>query len=193
GNTLAWSNGEGTQSNEEGAKPQVVVLNFEPWAMPAELAELFEAKEQACRASQQVFAKLSAGQLNFKPSNGTHTPRWNAEHMMGRELGFFSEIYQRQLPGVIRHLDLNPKQMPPDYVAAHPEWSGAEEARQMERVSKFTRRFAYLLDGLPLDEKAPGSFWTPRRLLKQMERHYNEHTANVNKKFELADWPADNQ
>jgi len=107
---------------------------------------------------------------------------------MGHEIGFFSEIYA-QIDPTVAKLDLNPKQMPPDYVAAHPDWSGVSEARQMERVTAFTRRFAYLLEGLELDEQAPGSSWTPRRLLKQMQRHYNEHTANVKKKFELPDWP----
>ncbi len=185
GNTLAVA------ANEHSAvKPQAVVLGFLPWEMPDELARLFAAKEAACRASQAVFEKLSGEQMNFKPSNGSHTPRWNTEHMMGRELGFFSQIYA-ELDPAIAHIDLNPKQMPPDYVAAHPDWSGTEEARQMERVLAFTRRFAYLLDGVPLDEKAPGSFWTPRKLLEQMERHYGEHTANVEKKFELPDWPAE--
>ena len=42
---------------------------------------------------------------------------------------------------------------------------------------------------LPLDEKPPQSWWTLRGLLKQMQRHYNEHTANVMRKFELPDWP----
>lgn len=185
GNTLAVS-----AAGRGEAKPRAVVLNFLPWEMPQELAELFAAKEAACRASQAVFAKLSVEQMNFKPSDGTHTPRWNAEHMMGRELGFFSQIYA-QLDPSITHQDLNPKQMPPDYEAAHSDWPGAEEARQMERVTAFTRRFAYLLDELPLDEKAPGSRWTPRGLLKQMARHYGEHTANVQKKFELADWPTE--
>lgn len=183
GNTLAVNANDTIQR-----PPQVVLLDFVPWEMPSEWSTLFAAKEAACRASQEVFAKLSVEQMNFKPSNGTHTPRWNTEHMMGRELGFFSQIYAELDPN-IGHLDLNPKQMPPDYEAAHPDWSGAEEARQMERVSAFTRRFAYLLDGLPLDEKAPGSRWTPRRLLEQMVRHYGEHTANVEKKFELPDWP----
>ena len=60
----------------------------------------------------------------------------------------------------------------------------------MERVEAFTRRFAYLLDGMKLDEKAKGSsFWTPRALLLQMIKHYSEHTANVVKKKLLADWP----
>lgn len=81
------------------------------------------------------------------------------------------------------------KQMPPDYSAAHPDWDGAEEARQMKRVSEFTRRFAYLLHDAKLQAKAPGSRWTLVGLLRQMERHYDEHTANTIKKFELPDWP----
>ncbi|NOZ40732.1 MAG: DinB family protein [Planctomycetes bacterium] len=185
GNTLAVS-----AAKRGTAKPQAIVLDFVPLTLPKEWEELFAAKEKACRDSQHVFAKLSVSQLNFKPSNGTHTPRWNAEHMMGRELGFFSQIYAK-LNIDIRHSDLNPKQMPPDYVAAHPDWTGAEEARQMERVSAFTRRYAYLLDGMELDQQAPDSRWTPRALLRQMARHYHEHTANVKKKFELPDWPAE--
>ena len=186
GNTLAVS-----VMKRSFIKPHVVLLDFQPWEMPAEMTELFAAKEKACQASQAVFEKLSAAQMNFKPGDGTHTPRWNAEHMLGRELGFFSQIYHDQLPSVMRHIDLNPKQMPPDYVAAHPDWSGAAEARQMERVSAYTRRFAYLMKDLPLDEPAPGSRWTPRKLLMQMARHYNEHTANVKKKFELPGWPVE--
>ena len=171
-----------------GAPAKVVVAKFRPWVMPNELADSFSRKDAASRASQAVFAELSANQMNFRPSNGTHTPRWNAEHMMGRELGFFSQIYA-QIDPAVAHIDLNPNQMPPDYVAAHPNWSGEEEARQMERITAFSRRFAYLLDGLDLDQKAPGSRWTPRGLLEQMERHYQGHTANVKKKFELPDWP----
>jgi len=184
GNTLALS-----AAATVPTKPQVVVLDFVPQHLPAEWETLLVTKETACRRSQEVFASLTVEQMNFKPSNGTHTPRWNTEHMMGRELGFFSEIYAQIDPAVAK-IDLNPKQMPPDYVAAHPDWSGEEEARQMERVSAFTRRFSYLLAELELDEQAPGSGWTPRRLLKQMERHYKEHTANVQKKFQLPDWPA---
>ena len=184
GNTLAVVK---TVANG-AAGTTVAPLHYLPWEMPDEWSELFAKKEAACRASQQVFAKLSANQMNWRPPNGTHTPRWNTEHMMGRELLFFSQIFHAQ-DAKLPVIDLNPKQMPPDYMAAHPDWSGAEEARQMERVTAFTRRFAYLLAELPLDEKAPGSFWTPRRLLLQMDRHYGEHTANVEKKFELEDWP----
>jgi len=87
-------------------------------------------------------------------------------------------------------MDLNPKQMPKDYKFAHEDWTGAEEARQMKRVEDFTRRFAYMLDGMDLNKRAKGSrFWSPRALLAQMERHYNEHSANVVKKMKLDGWP----
>ncbi len=170
-------------------RSQLVVLADKSWKMPDDLAEEFAAMDQACQDAQQVFAKLSTGQMNFMPADGTHTPRWNAEHMMGRQLLFFSQIYH-ELDPTIPAIDLNPQQMPPDYVAAHPDWDGAEEARQMQRVSDFCRRFAYLLDELDLDQRAPGSRWpTLRALFVQMHRHYQEHTANTIKKFELPGWP----
>ena len=59
----------------------------------------------------------------------------------------------------------------------------------MQRVMSFTRRFAYLFDGFGLEAKPPGSWWTVRGLLEQMQRHYGEHTAHVKAKFELPDWP----
>ncbi len=183
GNTFAACAGD-----PRSVKPRSVTLSRQPPELSPELASLIEKKEAACKASQQVFKKLSVKQLNFRPSNGTHTPRWNVEHMMGRELLFFSQIFADQ-DAAITVMNLNPKQMPPDYVARHADWTGQEEARQLERVSAFTRRFAYLMQDLPLDKKAPGSNWTPRGLLRQMDRHYSEHTANVKKKFLLEDWP----
>ncbi|EMI42618.1 DinB family protein [Rhodopirellula sp. SWK7] len=170
-------------------KPTAVLISQTPWEMPGDLADLFEKMEQACSESQDVFAELSVEQLNFKPANGTHTPRWNVEHMMGRQLQFFSQIYHAVDP-TIPVMNLNPKQMPPDYEFAHPDWDGAEEARQMQRVSEFCRRFAYLLDGMDVNAKVPGSRWPSlRSLLIQMQRHYGEHTANTVKKFELPGWP----
>lgn len=186
GNTLAVS--ANRKGEPESMRPKVVVPKYRTWGMPSELAELFQRMDAARQASQEVFAPLTAKQMNFKPSNGTHTPRWNAEHMMGRELGFFTQIYAG-VDATVPHIDLNPEQMPPDYKAAHPDWSGEEEARQMERAGALVRRFAYLLDGIELDSQPSGTPWTLRGLLEQMERHYNEHTANVKKKFELPDWP----
>ena len=186
GNTLAVS---ALDDGVSGDTIQIIQLSNVPVQLPKELTRLFDAKEVACKASQAVFAPLSVQQMNFQPENGSHTPRWNAEHMMGRELLFFSQIYHAMDPS-IPVMDLNPKQMPPDYRARHLDWTGAEEAWQMQRVTAFTRRFAHLLVDLPLDEKAPGSRWTPRGLMKQMERHYGEHTANVKLKFKLPGWPA---
>ncbi len=183
GNTVAVRAGHAA-----GETRRTVLLDHRPLTLPVELETLMTVKEAACTASQEVFSKLSVQQMNFRPSNGSHTPRWNAEHMMGRELLFFSQIFSAQ-DAAIPVMDLNPKQMPPDYVPRHPDWTGTEEARQMQRVSAFTSRFAHLLKDVPLDEKAPGSRWTLRGLLQQMDRHYGEHTANVEKKFELEDWP----
>jgi len=183
-NTVAFAT-----SKAKPSKTRFVSLGEKPYRMSDQLKTLFKKKEVSCQASQKFFAGLSVEQMNFKPDNGTHTPRWNPEHMMGRELLFFSQIYNAVDP-TIPVMDLNPKQMPKDYKFAHADWTGAEEARQMHRVEAFTRRFAYLLDGVDLDKRAPGSrFWTPRKLLEQMERHYNEHTANVKKKMELPGWP----
>lgn len=168
---------------------QVITISDKPEAMPQQLADLFARMEKSCEDSQAVFEKLSVNQMNWKPSNGTHTPRWNTEHMMGRQLLFFSQIYNAIDPS-IPVTDLNPKQMPKDYVFAHDDWSGAEEARQMERVSRFTRRFAYLIHDLDVSDRAPGSRWSSlKALLLQMEHHYTEHTANTVKKFDLEDWP----
>ena len=166
-----------------------VALTTTPYRMSDEVAALFEAKEKASAASQAVFAKLSAAQMSHEPADGSHTPRWNAEHIRGTELLFFSQIFNAVDPAV-PVMNRMPKQMPPQYAPAHPEWSGREEAAATARVQAFTRRYAYLLDGLDLDTKAPGSrFWTPRALLKQMDRHIGQHTANVQKKFEADDWP----
>ncbi|TWT37681.1 DinB superfamily protein [Posidoniimonas corsicana] len=182
-NTIAVSSG-----GPSPASTRVVLIGESPWTPPAELKELITAMQEACDESQAVFAGLTAEQLNFQPPNGTHTPRWNAEHMMGRQLQFFSQIYHALSPE-IPVLDLNPRQMPTDYQPAHPDWDGQEEARQMQRVMDFTLRFAYLLDGVDLDRPAPGSRWTLRRLLKQMQRHYDEHTANTVSKFNQPGWP----
>jgi hypothetical protein len=184
-NTLAISKAE-PNGNSKWFK-----LSEVAWSMDPALAELFAKKEAACKSSRAVFEALTVVQLNFRPSNGTHTPRWNTEHMMGRELLFFSQIYHA-MDSAIPIFDLNPKQMPPDYRPAHEDWTGLEESRQMERVESFTRRFAYFLDGMDVNKTAKGSaFWTPKSLLKQMEAHYREHTANVVKKKDLPDWPND--
>lgn len=179
-----------SQAEAPNAKRIDPALSLEkPPAIPEHLQELFDRMEASNRRSQDVFRKLSTAQMNFKPSNGSHTPRWNAEHMAGRQLLFFSQIYNALDP-TIPVFNWNPAQMPPDFKARHPDWSGKDEARAMQRVDDFCRRYAYLLENAELDEKPPATGWpTLRALLLQMERHYDEHTANVVKKFELPDWP----
>jgi hypothetical protein len=170
--------------------PQWIKISDQPWKMSSsELTELFERKEASAANSRAVFAPLSVAQMNFVPGDGSHTPRWNSEHMMGRELLFFSQIYHAIDPE-IPVMNLNPKQMPTDYVAAHADWTGQEEALLTLQVQAFTRRFAYLLKDLPLDKKTKGSkMWSPRGLLEQMERHYDQHTENVKRKMKLENWP----
>ena len=187
-NTVAVSSGK--QSKAKGkATPRIVSLGTETYQLSEALTTLFKKKEAACKKSREVFAELSVAQMNFKPANGTHTPRWNTEHMMGRELQFFSQIYHAVDPA-IPVMNLNPAQMPNKYKFAHENWTGEEEARQTKRVEDFTRRFAYMLDGMSLNKRAKGSrFWTPKSLLAQMERHYKQHTGNVVKKMELEGWP----
>lgn len=174
-----------------GERSKLVALSDKPWKPTGDLAELLAKMDASCRASQKVFAPLSAKQMSWQPPNGTHTPRWNVEHLMGRQLGFFSEIFAAIDPQTFKAINLNPKQMPPEYQPAHDDWTGAEEARQMQRANAYVQRFAYLLEGIDLDKPAPGSRWTLRKLLKQMDRHFTEHTANVVKKFELEGWPAE--
>jgi len=180
----------GKKKNAQKNEAQWIKITDQPWKMTdSELSSLFDRKESSSANSRAVFAPLSTRQMNFVPGDGSHTPRWNSEHMMGRELLFFSQIYHSIDPE-IPVMNLNPKQMPADFVAAHPDWTGQEEALLTLRVEAFSRRFAYLLNDLPLDEKTKGSkMWSPRGLLKQMERHYKQHTENVKKKMELENWP----
>ena len=158
--------------------------------MPKELAQLFGQKEKVARQVEADYARLSVRQLNHKPSDGTHMPRWNAEHIMGRELGFFSNIYSHRSP-MILPIDLNPPQTPPEYQPRHPDWTGDEEARQIERTQAFTRRFAYLLNGIEPNQTPKGSPWPLKKLFDQMAHHYQYHTNKLPPKFKLLDWPKD--
>ena len=186
GNTAAIS---ATRSPAHPGKIRIILLGNEPWQPKGELVQLLEQKDSECVRSEAVFAKLSTRQMNFRPANGTHTPRWNAEHMMGRELLFFTRAFAER-DSAFTPLDLNPEQMPPDYQPAHSDWTGTEEARQMGRVRALVARFAYLLADVGLDERAWQDGWKLRFLLERMIEHYREHTNNVLKKFNLPDWPA---
>ena len=137
---------------------------------------------------EKVYQELSVKQMNHLPSDGSHCPRWNSEHITGTELNFFSSIYSRIDP-MIPNVNMKPVQTPADYVPAQPNWDGAEEARQFDRVMAFARRFAYLLDGMEMTDQPAGSPWKLEKLLTRMETHYKHHTDKVLDKFKLPDWP----
>lgn len=186
GNTVAVGRGP-----RGPAETRMVTLRTTPWRPPTALAELQRRKQEAWESQRDAYTGLSAAQMNHRPSNGAHTVRWNTEHIAGRELLFFSSVLSHLDPE-IEPVDLNPRQFPEEYEPAHPDWTGDEEVRHVERVHAFTRRFAYLLDGLPLDELpagAPEFAGSLRGLYELMEGHYAHHTQHVRKKFELPDWP----
>lgn len=161
------------------------------WKPEGELAKLLERMQEASKASREVFEPLSAAQMNWRPSDGSHTPRWNAEHLAATQLGFLSQAYATIDPDHHQAIKINPKQMPADYGAAHPEWTGSQEAEQMKQIDDYASGYAYLLEGHDLDKPLPGGRMPLRKLLEIIAGHYDQHTANVKKKFELADWPAE--
>lgn len=160
------------------------------WQMPAEMKKLFDQMSEANAASRKVFEPLTAEEMNFRPGDGSHTPRWNAEHLAGAQAMFFSQLYHKLNPNV-PVIDLMPAQKPDKYTARHPQWSGADEAEWMRRVNLFCVRYAGLLEDVELDsELSGGPFKTLKALLETMPRHYKQHTANVVKKFDDPKWPS---
>lgn len=63
-------------------------------------------------------------------------------------------------------------------------WSIARSLRSVFRATP-TRS----LTTMPVTDCCVLRRWTLRGLLKQMDRHFAERTANVQKKFELEEWP----
>jgi len=185
GNTTALIAGE-----EPAADGPELIMHAEgPWKAPEEMAGLYDNLDAEGRKWSKVFEPLSVNQMNHRPSNGTHTPRWNIEHMASRQMFFITAAYHAA-DSRFPHIKLDPKQMPPDYVARHPDWNGAEEARRVYRTSAFVRRFAYLYHGRALNEPiAPRSRIRFAPIVRQVTRHYAMHTPNVQDKMKLDDWP----
>ena len=161
------------------------------WEPSGELAALLEKLTDASKSSREVFQPLSATQMNWRPPNGTHTPRWNAEHLSATHLGLFSSAFAAIDPDHHKAVRINPKQMPDDYQPAHPDWSGAEQASQMKEIADYVNGFAYLLESKDLTEPLPNGRWPLKRMFEIIAGHYDQHTANVRKKFELEGWPAE--
>lgn len=157
--------------------------------IPPHLQDKFIELAKAVEDSAKVFEKLSTEQMNHRPSNGSHTPRWNVEHNRGVQWMFFSQIFH-ELDSSVKVVREMPKQQPDDYQAKHPEWTGKQEADHTRAMMAFCVKNAGLLTNLQLDEKAPSNRWpTLGAFIDKMINHHGEHTANVVKKFEAADWP----
>lgn len=171
--------------------PRVLVLRPEPWQPPRELANLVERLSVAAGEVGRLFAPLTVEQMNFRPPDGTHTPRWNVEHLASTELYFLTNIYSNRTD-LIGPIPLFPQQMPEDYQPRHADWTGAEEARRIGRVRSLVDRYLYLLDGVPLDdlpEGAPQFAESLRGVFDVLAGHYREHAAHVRQKMDLPGWP----
>ncbi|MBN1490358.1 MAG: MBL fold metallo-hydrolase [Phycisphaerae bacterium] len=131
---------------------------------------------------------ISDAQLDHRPSDGTHTIRWNFEHTTARELGFFSQIYHAIDPE-IPVINWNPAQMPPDFVPWHPDWGTQEMVRHVRRIEGFTERFSYLLADAPPTMRIENTHFSIKYLTALIVGHYQNHTGKAVHKFTLPDWP----
>ena len=177
-----------TRSATEGSSPGVILSAYAPVALRSDVSEALAAMRGDRRALVDDLGKVTKTQLDHKPSNGTHTIRWNFEHTTGRELGFFSQVYHA-LDDEIPVINWNPPQMPPDYAAREPTWGTAEMVRHVRRVAAFTERFSYLLADTPADMRIEGTRFSVSSLSKLMVGHYHNHTTKAVLKFDLPDWP----
>ena len=159
--------------------------------VPEAYRQDFAAMGEAVEASAKVFDKLSTAQMNFRPGDGSHTPRWNAEHLRAAQLRFFTAIYHA-IDGDVEAVTEGPKQMPDQYKAAHADWTGSQEADAMRAAHAKIVSHAGLLSDLQPDAKPPATFWpSTKALLNVMVGHFAEHTGNVEKKFNDPNWPAE--
>jgi len=187
GNALAVTHRPAGRDTE-AAKPKVVVSDFKPVRPSPAVVQALEAMRPERQALINALSKVSKTQLDHKPSDGTHTVRWNFEHTTGTEIGFFSQVYHALDPE-IPLVNRRPAQMPPAFKPRHPEWDTAEMVRQVQRVAAFTERFSYLLADTPADMKVEGTRFSVQSLSDLMVGHYRNHTTKAVRKFELPDWP----
>jgi len=189
GNTLAVAASAASAEDESATGASAVALRPTPWVPTPTIREGLDRIAQAREALARTVEGLTPEQLDHRPSDGTHTVRWNAEHTAGAEALFVSLVFKDADPA-LPLLRITPAQSPADYVPANPGWSPAEEAAHLRRVGALTERFAYLLDGVdPAEERYPAFFKSLAGLFDLLSNHYAQHHANVKKKFELPDWP----
>ncbi len=175
----------------ETTVPTVAVLQYTPWEAPEYIKDGLAKMRESRSALAATIESLSTNQLDHKPSDGTHTVRWNGEHTAGAEIFFMSMVFKDSDESVPL-IRVTPAQQPADYSPGNPDWTASEEANHLRRTGDFTERFAYLLvDVDPTEERYPAFFKSLDGLYSLMETHYGKHHTSVKKKFELADWPKD--
>lgn len=168
--------------------PVVIVSEWTPQRPKPEVERSLLTLREDRQALIDALGKVSKKQLDWKPSDGTHTIRWNFEHPTARELGFFSQVYHALDPE-IPVINWNPAQMPPDYTPRRPDWDTQEMVRHVRRVGAFTERFSYLLADTPVTMRIEGTRFSIDNLTDMVMGHYENHTTKAVRKFALPDWP----
>lgn len=187
GNAIAIAR-KPVNADAEAPKAGVVVADFKPVQPVEGVAKALEAMRADRQALIDAFGKLSMKQLDHKPSDGSHTIRWNFEHPMAAEAGFFSQVYHA-LDAEMPLVNIRAAQNPADYKPTHPDWDTAEMVRHVQRVAALTERFSYLLADVPADLQVEGTRFSVEGLTRLLVGHYKNHTSKAVKKFELPDWP----
>lgn len=168
--------------------PAVVLMDYQPLAPEAKVRQMLKSLRDDRRALIDTLGKVSKEQLDHRPSDGSHTIRWNFEHTTARELGLFSQIYNALDPEV-PVINWNPAQMPRDFKAHNPAWGPEEIVRHVRRVGAFTERFSYLLADAPPTMRVEGTRFSLDYLTAMIVGHYQNHTSKAVHKFTLPDWP----
>jgi len=187
GNAIAVASLSNGQKPPIGS-PAVIVSGWIPERPKPDVERSLLALRGDRQALIASLGKVSKKQLDWKPSDGTHTIRWNFEHTTARELGFFSQVYHALDPS-IPVINWNPAQMPPDYVPRRPDWDTAEMVRHVQRVGAFTERFSYLLADTPATMRIEGTRFSIDYLTALVMGHYKNHTTKAVHKLTLPDWP----
>lgn len=186
GNTLAVA---ALADGENAGRLIAIELGYEPWIAPAHMRQNLDRAHEARETMAKTIESVTPEQLDHKPSNGTHTLRWNAEHTAGSEMAFIT-LALHDADATLPQIRISPAQQPENYTPANPDWSSAEEAAHIRRVGAFTERFAYVLaDVDPAENRYPTFFKSLDGLFKLLASHYQSHHSNVLEKFELPDWP----
>lgn len=169
-------------------RPAVVLSDYRPLEPERTVRQMLKSLRGDRKTLIDNLGKVTREQLDHRPSDGSHTIRWNFEHTTARELGLFSQIYHALDPG-IPVINWNPAQMPRDFVPRHPDWGPDEIVRHVRRVGAFTERFSYLLADAPPTMRIEGTRFSLDYLTALIVGHYQNHMNKAVHKFTLPDWP----